>query len=129
MNKTPVKGTHTRARGLWPNTLRITPRNNGELGETRARLGLLIASAQEKTGQISALLREKTGEQARIQRELTAAFSRNVTPAHHKALVRARIQLENHLRHTMQELETKRSELKKIYSKVNSIKEHIRKGA
>jgi hypothetical protein len=128
MHKTPAIGTHTRPRGLWPNKLRVEPRLNGELNETRLHLGRLINTAQEKTNEIREMLKEKTCEQNLIEKELNAAFRKTPSPAHQKALARARMELENHLHHTMRELDLKKTELKHIFHKVSRMKEHLRKG-
>lgn len=128
MQKTPIKGTHTRPRGLWPNKLRIEPRRNGELLEKRADLARLLKAAREKTDQLSAILREKAVERNKIENEMKAAFRKPPSIAHQKALVKARMELENHFHRTMRELDLKKSELKKIYHKADRLKEHLRKG-
>ena len=126
MQKTPVKGTHTRARGLWPHRPRVEASTNGELTENRARLRLLFTTTEEKVLQISAIMREKAKEQAELKLKIDAAFKKTPEIAHQKALARARMELENHLHHTMRELDLKKKELKEIYHEVNSIKKHLR---
>ncbi len=79
MQKTPVKGTHTRPRGLWQHRPRIEPATNGQLAENRVRLNQLIAIAQEKTLQVAAIMKEKVSEQTKLKRDLDAAFKK--TPA------------------------------------------------
>lgn len=128
MQKTPAKDMHTKKRGLWTAKLRAEPSFRGELTDNRARLGQLIATAQEKTLQISAIIKEKVNEQTKLKKQLDAAFKK--TPAiiaHQKVLAKTRMDLENHLHHTMRELDNKKTELKEIYHEVSCIKEHLRK--
>lgn len=127
MQKTPVKGTHTRARGLWQHQPRVGASTNGELTEKRARLTYLITTTQEKVRQISAIMKEKTDEQTKLKKDFDIAFIKTTAIEHQKALARTRTELENHLHHTMRELDLKKMELKEIYHEVNSIKEHLRK--
>ncbi|MDO8804403.1 MAG: hypothetical protein Q7R35_08225 [Elusimicrobiota bacterium] len=127
MQKTPVKGTHTRPRGLWPHRPRTEPCTNGELTENRVRLNQLIATAQEKTLQVAAVMKEKISEQTKLKKDLDAAFKKTTGIAHQKALARTRTELENHLHHTMRELDLKKAELKTIYHELNGIKERLRK--
>jgi len=127
MQKTPVKGTHSRPRGLWPHRPRTEPGTNGELTENRVRLNQLIAAAQEKTIEIADILKGKVGEQTRLKKDLDAAFKKIPGIAHQKALARTRMELENHLHHTMRELDLKKAELKSIYHELNGIKERLRK--
>ena len=127
MQKTPVKGTHTRARGLWQHRPRVEQSTNGELTEKRARLDTLIAATQEKVKQIGAIMKEKAIEQTELKKDFDASFIKTPGITHQKALARTRTELENHLHHTMRELDLKKSELKAIYHEVNSIKEHMRK--
>lgn len=126
MQKTPVKGTHTRARGLWPHRSKVEAGTKGELTENRDRLGVLLLATNEKVHQISAILKEKAIEQARLKKDLQAAFKKTEATAHQKALARTRMELENHLHHTMRELDLKKNELKEICREVNSIKRHLR---
>ncbi len=127
MQKTPAKDMHSKQRGLWTERLRAESGHHGELTENRARLGLLITTAQEKTLQISAMLREKANEQNTLKKRLDSVFKKTPVIAHQKALARTRMELENHLHHTMRELDLKKTELKKIYLEVNRIKDHLRK--
>lgn len=127
MQKTPVKGTHARPRGLWPHRPRIEPGTNGQLTENRVRLNQLIATAQEKTLQVAAIMKEKISEQTKLKRDLDAAFKKTPGIAHQKALAMTRTGLENHLHHTMRELGLKKAELKNIYHELNGLKERLRK--
>lgn len=129
MQKTPVKGTHTRPRGLWPYRPRTEPGTNRQLTENRVRLNQLIATAQEKTLQVAAIMKEKISEQTKLKRALDAAFKKTPGIAHQKALARTRTGLENHLHHTMRELDLKKAELKHIYHELNGIKARPRKNS
>jgi len=126
MQKTPVKGTHTTARGLWPHRSKVEASTKGEVLENRKRLDVLLAATNEKTQQISAILREKAAEQARLKKDFQAAFKKTEGTAHQIALARTRTELEGHLHHTMRELDLKKNELKEICREVNSIKKHLR---
>lgn len=127
MQKTPSKDMHSKQRGLWTERTRVESGLRGELTENRARLGRLLTSAQERTLQIGAILREKANEQNTLKKRLDSVFKKTPAIAHRKALARTRMELENHLHHTMRELDLKRTELKKIYLEVNRIKDHLRK--
>ena len=127
MHKTPAKGTHTTARGLWQHRSRVEQSTTGELTEKRARLDTLIAATQEKVKQIGAIMKEKAGEQAELKKELTAAFVKTPGIEHQQALAKTKRKLENHLHYTMRELDLKKGELEEIFREVNSIKEHLRK--
>jgi len=84
--------------------------------------------AQERTLEIGIMLKEKVREQARLKRDLDSSFRKSHQIAHEKALSRTKMELENHLHHTMRELDLKKTELKHIFHKVNRMKEHLRKG-
>jgi len=127
MQKTPVKGTHTRARGLWPQGPKVEAGTAGELKENRERLDVLIIAANEKMLEIGAIMSERAGEHDRLQKELDAAFRKMPGTAHQKVLARSKEALESQLHHTLHELKLKRLELKKIHREVNSIKQHPRK--
>ncbi len=127
MHKTPVAGTHTKARGLWQHRPRVEQSTNGEVTEKRARLSKLITATQEKVKEIGAIMKEKAVEQAELKKEFAAAFVKTPGIAHQKALAKTKRMLENHLHHTMCVLDLKKGELKEIFHEVNSIKEHLRK--
>lgn len=124
MQKTPVRGTHNRARGLWPQGPKVGADTAGELKENRDRLGVLIIAANEKMAEIGAIMSERASEHARLKKELDAAFKKMPGTAHQKVLARTRQALESQLHRTMHELELKKIELKKIHREVNSIKQH-----
>lgn len=127
MHKTPVAGTHTKARGLWQHRARVEQSTKGEVTEKRARLSTLLTATQEKVKQIAAIMKEKVVEQAGLKKEFAAAFVKTPGIAHQKALATTKRKLENHLHHTLRELDLKKGELKEIFHEVNSIKEHLRK--
>ena len=126
MQKTPIKGTHTRARGLWPHRPKVEAGTKGDLMENRKRLGVLLIATNEKTQQISAILKEKAAQQARLKKDFDAGFKKAPEMAHKKALARTRTELEAHLHHTLLELDLKRNELREICRELNSIKKHLR---
>ncbi|PIS47544.1 MAG: hypothetical protein COT17_02890 [Elusimicrobia bacterium CG08_land_8_20_14_0_20_51_18] len=128
MQKTPAKNIHTKRRGFWAGRLKIKPDFRGELTEHRACLKRLITTAQETTLQIGTILKEKVNEQNKLKKQLDAAFKKTPSTAHRKALSKTRTDLENHLHHTMRELDLKKAELKEIYHEANYIKERLRKG-
>ncbi len=127
MQKTPVKDLHTNKRGLWTERLRVDPGLRGELTENHVRLGCLITTAQQKTLEISTMLKEKMNEQTKLKKQLETAFKKTPAIEHQKVLAKTRMDLENHLHHTMRELDLKKNELKKIHHEVNRIKEYLRK--
>jgi len=127
MQKTPVKDLHTNKRGLWTERLRVDPGLRGELTENHARLGSLLTTAQEKTLEIGTMLKEKINEQTKLKNQLETAFKKTPEIEHRKALAKTRMDLENHLHHTMRELDLKKNELKEIHHEVKRIKEYLRK--
>lgn len=127
MHKTPAKDMHTKKRGLWTERLRAKPGFRGELADYRERLGQMITTAQDKTLQISSILKEKIKEQTELKKKLIAGFKKTPEIAREKIFAKARMDLENHLHHTMRELDLKKKELKEIYHDVNCLKERIRK--
>ena len=126
MQKTPVKGTHNRARGLWPHRPKVEQDTRGVSLENQERLGVLLTATHEKVRQLSVIFSEKASEQAKLRKDFEAAYKKTPGIAHQKALARTKTELENHLHHTMQELDLKKKELKDIYREVNSIKKHLR---
>ena len=127
MQKVPVKTTDTKVRGLWRNRLRSGTVPTGELQQDRARVQQLLLMAQQKTLQISEALKSKAAAQTKLQRQLADAFKKTAGSGHQKALARARMELENHLHHAMNELDTRKTELREIYREVRCIKDLVRK--
>lgn len=127
MHKSPGKDLHVKVRERWVNRNRQQSRTADESQQMQDTLKALFQDAAKKTLKVIELMQMKARETIHLQAQVDKAFIKNSDPVAQKALVKANIELSNHLHRVERELGLMRIEIKKIRSAAHSLAEVLRK--
>jgi len=127
MHKNPGKGLHTQVQARWVNRNRLQPKTSGEIQQMQARLEALLVEAGRKSLDLAGLMHMKALDTVHLKEQVNKAFKKDSESLAQKALVKANVELSNHLRHVDIELASRRIEIKKIHSAAQALATLLRK--
>jgi len=125
MHKNPGKDLHMNVRVRRGGGNRV--QTGGEIQEMQARLEALLQAADRKSIQVAELMQMKASEVSHLKEQVGRAFKKNSEQQVQKVLIKANMELENHLHHVERELGIKKMEIKKIRADVQALKVVLRK--
>ncbi len=127
MQKKPGKGIHSNAQERWPHKDKAQVITDGEVRELRKRLETLLQEISQKNLKVAALLKMKAGEAINLKNQIGKAFKKTSNLPIQKALVKANMELSNHLHHVERELGVNKMEVKRMQTEAKTLAMLLRK--
>jgi len=127
MRKNPGKDMHATAQERWVNRNRLNSQTGGEIKQVQSRLEALLQKAGQKNLKLSELMRTKASEAIRLKDQLNKSFKKSSEAVVQKVMVKANMELENHLHKVERELDARKMEIKNIRADAQALAVLLRK--